>query len=145
MFQLLLDVVLCNGFGIFIGMRVCNLLEMREYNWESIKYINSASGKMKRALFQFTPMSWHRVQWFDSPPKKTKASRVKSCSRSESEATSNGHVEWASVNANGYGSTLSRMASDPQYVWNRVRLVFIVLLLCQVMHLRTTSPLLIAL
>ena len=35
-------------------------------------------------------------------------------------------------NSESYGSRLSRMAGDPQYVWNRIMLVFIILLLCQV-------------
>jgi len=64
--NLFLDVLLCNGLGIFTGMQVCKFLEMREYKWESIKNINSASGKFKRALLQFTPESWTtNVRWLD--------------------------------------------------------------------------------
>ena len=32
-----LDVLICNGFGIYLGMLVCQKLEMRNYYWESIK------------------------------------------------------------------------------------------------------------
>lgn len=35
--SLLLDVIICNGLGIFVGMYACYLLEMRTYKWESIK------------------------------------------------------------------------------------------------------------
>ncbi len=53
--NLVLDVLLCNGLGIFTGMQVCKFLEMREHHWESFKNISSRSGRIKRALLQFTP------------------------------------------------------------------------------------------
>jgi phosphatidylserine synthase 1 len=34
---LILDVLLCNGLGIWIGMQICRKLEMHDYHWESIK------------------------------------------------------------------------------------------------------------
>ena len=61
----MLDVMLCNGLGIWTGMQVCRFLEMREYKWESIKNISGAKGKFKRALLQFTPESWTHVRWLD--------------------------------------------------------------------------------
>jgi len=63
--NLVLDVLVCNGLGIFTGMQVCRFLEMREYKWESIKNISGAKGKFKRALLQFTPESWTHVRWLD--------------------------------------------------------------------------------
>ena len=63
--NLVLDVLICNGLGIFTGMQVCKFLEMREYKWESIKNISGAKGKFKRALLQFTPESWTHVRWLD--------------------------------------------------------------------------------
>ncbi|GAB6019486.1 hypothetical protein CHUAL_001064 [Chamberlinius hualienensis] len=62
---LLLDIILCNGLGIFCGMFICNKLEMRAYNWESIKDIQSTTGKIRRAVLQFTPSSWTHVRWLD--------------------------------------------------------------------------------
>ena len=35
--SLILDVLICNGLGIWIGMEICKKLEMRNYHWESIK------------------------------------------------------------------------------------------------------------
>ena len=32
-----LDVLVCNGLGIWLGMWICRRLEMRNYHWESIK------------------------------------------------------------------------------------------------------------
>ncbi|KAK3754742.1 hypothetical protein RRG08_019902 [Elysia crispata] len=34
---ILLDIVLCNGLGIWLGMWLCRKLEIRDYHWESIK------------------------------------------------------------------------------------------------------------
>lgn len=38
--QVILDILLCNGGGIWLGMTVCRFLEMRTYHWASIKYGN---------------------------------------------------------------------------------------------------------
>ncbi|XP_063866842.1 phosphatidylserine synthase-like isoform X1 [Scylla paramamosain] len=62
---IILDVLLCNGFGIWFGMQVCHLMEMRYYNWESIKDIQTTTGKLKRAVLQFTPESWTAMRWLD--------------------------------------------------------------------------------
>ncbi|XP_047239445.1 phosphatidylserine synthase 1 isoform X2 [Girardinichthys multiradiatus] len=63
--QVILDILLCNGGGIWLGMAVCHFLEMRTYRWASIKEIHSTTGKIKRAVLQFTPASWTYVRWFD--------------------------------------------------------------------------------
>ncbi|XP_004347504.2 phosphatidylserine synthase 1 [Capsaspora owczarzaki ATCC 30864] len=60
---LILDVLVCNGLGIYIGMRLANYLEMRTYNWESISTIPTVSGKLRRAILQFTPVRWTVVRW----------------------------------------------------------------------------------
>ncbi|CAN7998923.1 unnamed protein product [Ixodes hexagonus] len=62
---LVLDVLLCNGLGIFFGMLICDKLEMRSYKWESIKDIQTTTGKIRRAALQFTPASWTHVRWMD--------------------------------------------------------------------------------
>ena len=38
---LVLDVLVCNGLGIWLGMVICRKMEMRNYAWESIRYICS--------------------------------------------------------------------------------------------------------
>uniref|UniRef100_A0A1B0GJG7 Phosphatidylserine synthase n=1 Tax=Lutzomyia longipalpis TaxID=7200 RepID=A0A1B0GJG7_LUTLO len=45
---LILDVVVCNGVGIWCGLKLCKMLEMREYRWISIKHISSTTGKIKQ-------------------------------------------------------------------------------------------------
>ncbi|XP_018333934.1 phosphatidylserine synthase 1 [Agrilus planipennis] len=61
----ILDVLLCNGLGIWCGLFICRKLEMREYKWVGIKDIQSTTGKIKRAVLQFTPESWTSVRWLD--------------------------------------------------------------------------------
>lgn len=62
---ILLDILLCNGLGIWIGLKVCKVLEMREYKWVGLRGISSTTGKIKRAVLQFTPESWTAVRWMD--------------------------------------------------------------------------------
>ncbi|XP_033726565.1 phosphatidylserine synthase 1-like [Pecten maximus] len=61
----ILDVLVCNGLGIWIGMYLCKKLEMRNYHWESIKDIHTTTGKLRRIVLQFTPVSWSDVKWLD--------------------------------------------------------------------------------
>ncbi|KAL0961865.1 hypothetical protein UPYG_G00332640 [Umbra pygmaea] len=63
--QVVLDILLCNGGGIWLGMTVCRYLEMRTYQWASIRDIQTTSGKLKRVVLQFTPASWTYVRWLD--------------------------------------------------------------------------------
>ena len=59
----ILDVVVCNGGGIWLGMIVGQFLELRRYRWESVLEIDSRKKKFKRCLLQFTPESWGRMDW----------------------------------------------------------------------------------
>ncbi|XP_046865044.1 phosphatidylserine synthase 1-like [Xenia sp. Carnegie-2017] len=63
---ILLDIIVCNGLGICVGLYLCKKLEMRTYHWDSIKNIQSTTGKLRRAILQFTPVSWTVVNWTDS-------------------------------------------------------------------------------
>ena len=62
---IILDILLCNGLGIWVGMKLCQYLEMREYKWESIKDMHSTSDRIKRVVLQFTPENWTQVRWLD--------------------------------------------------------------------------------
>ncbi|XP_054757076.2 phosphatidylserine synthase 1-like [Lytechinus pictus] len=62
---IILDILVCNGLGIWVGMKLCRRLEMTEFRWESIKNIPSTSGKIKRAVLQFTPASWTPIRWLE--------------------------------------------------------------------------------
>ncbi len=62
---ILFDILLCNGCGIYMGMKLCKTLEVREFYWESIKDIQGTKGKLKRAVLQFTPQEWSQIRWMD--------------------------------------------------------------------------------
>lgn len=59
----ILDVLLANGIGIFIGMKICKYLSMKTYSWRGIGEIESVQGKLQRSLKQFTPHSWTSFDW----------------------------------------------------------------------------------
>ena len=59
----LLDVLICNWLGIWMGMRVIYWLRMKPYNWRSIQDIPTITGKVKRSVAQFTPYSWTDFNW----------------------------------------------------------------------------------
>ena len=61
--QWLLDVLICNGLGIHVGSALCSYLEMKEYHWRGFMHIPSWSGRLQRAVMQFTPQSWQKVRW----------------------------------------------------------------------------------
>ncbi|CAD6188694.1 unnamed protein product [Caenorhabditis auriculariae] len=60
---LILDVLVCNGLGIWFGLEVCKFFEMRQYHWESIRNIHTNRGRFKRFVMQFTPESWTKLEW----------------------------------------------------------------------------------
>ncbi len=37
----IMDALLCNGFGIYLGMRTLKYLNMKEYNWRGMWTIHS--------------------------------------------------------------------------------------------------------
>lgn len=59
----ILDVLICNWLGIWLGMKTCAYLSMKTYNWRSIKEIPDVKGKVKRTVAQFTPHSWMTFDW----------------------------------------------------------------------------------
>mmetsp|Transcript_2782 Transcript_2782/g.6465 ORF Transcript_2782/g.6465 Transcript_2782/m.6465 type:complete len:468 (+) Transcript_2782:148-1551(+) len=59
----LMDVLLCNGVGIEVGIWICKYLEVKKYHWLSIFDYPTFCGKVNRTILQFTPESWIRVEW----------------------------------------------------------------------------------
>jgi hypothetical protein len=49
--------------GIYVGGKLCEWLELREYTWSSYQQIPSVLGKLKRSALQLTPASWTIVRW----------------------------------------------------------------------------------
>ncbi|XP_004851784.1 phosphatidylserine synthase 2 isoform X1 [Heterocephalus glaber] len=59
----LMDVLVCNGLGIYCGMKTLEWLSLKTYKWQGLWNIPTYKGKMKRIAFQFTPYSWVRFEW----------------------------------------------------------------------------------
>lgn len=54
--QVILDILLCNGGGIWLGMTVCRFLEMRTYCWASIKSVKLTFYDFFKIYFNFWPL-----------------------------------------------------------------------------------------
>lgn len=59
----ILDFVLCNGTGIYCGLKFIKYLSIKQYQWQGVWRIHSYKGKMKRVVGQFTPYSWVKFKW----------------------------------------------------------------------------------
>jgi phosphatidylserine synthase 2 len=69
--HIILDILVCNGIGIWLGHRTVRYLEMKEYDWTGR---SEADPRRRRSLLmrlalQFTPHSWKKYEWdiFNSP------------------------------------------------------------------------------
>lgn len=64
--SLILDVILCNGGGIFLGWATCRSFQMKEYYWgvgdDSRTKTEKFSGFSRFAL-QLTPYTWSVYKW----------------------------------------------------------------------------------
>uniref|UniRef100_A0A6I8P780 Phosphatidylserine synthase n=1 Tax=Ornithorhynchus anatinus TaxID=9258 RepID=A0A6I8P780_ORNAN len=59
----IMDVLICNGLGIYCGMKTVGWLALKTYKWQGLWNIPTYKGKMKRIAFQFTPYSWVKFEW----------------------------------------------------------------------------------
>jgi len=59
----ILDVLICNNIGIFLGMKIVKYLKSKEYHWTSFGQQKTLAGKFKRGLGQFTPHSFDDMKW----------------------------------------------------------------------------------
>ncbi|XP_071509652.1 phosphatidylserine synthase 2-like [Diadema antillarum] len=58
-----MDFLVCNGLGIWLGMKTLNYLNIKTYSWRGLYHIPTYRGKLKRMMLQFTPYSWTRFEW----------------------------------------------------------------------------------
>lgn len=59
----IMDVLICNGFGVYFGMKTCEYLGNKPYHWRGLWNIPTYSGKFQRVAAQFTPYSWTSYNW----------------------------------------------------------------------------------
>lgn len=61
--SIVLDVLVCNWFGIWAGMRTVRYFDGRTYEWVGISRQPNIISKVKRTLGQFTPAQWDKDEW----------------------------------------------------------------------------------
>ncbi|XP_031114265.1 CDP-diacylglycerol--serine O-phosphatidyltransferase 1-like [Ipomoea triloba] len=61
--SIVLDILICNWFGIWAGMRTVRYFDGRTYEWVGISQQPNIIGKVKRTLGQFTPAHWDKDEW----------------------------------------------------------------------------------
>ncbi|XP_071928738.1 CDP-diacylglycerol--serine O-phosphatidyltransferase 1 isoform X5 [Coffea arabica] len=61
--SIVLDILICNWFGIWAGMRTVRYFDGRTYEWVGISRQPNIMGKVKRTLGQFTPARWDKDEW----------------------------------------------------------------------------------
>lgn len=61
--SLILDILLCNGLGIYIGMKLVNFLVVVPWETRLLSECHSQRDKLLRMLKQFTPRSYIKYEW----------------------------------------------------------------------------------
>ncbi|GFT57127.1 phosphatidylserine synthase 2 [Nephila pilipes] len=59
----LMDALICNGLGIYLGMITLKYLSMKPYHWRGLWLIPTYKGKLQRIAAQFGPHSWIQFDW----------------------------------------------------------------------------------
>lgn len=59
----ILDVLVCNFLGIYLGMKTVRFFEGQTYNWTGIKRAKGLSGSFRRSVMLFTPASVDLYYW----------------------------------------------------------------------------------
>jgi len=59
----ILDVLICNWFGTYIGMKTCQYFEVKPYEWRGFRQTRGIRSKAKRVLTQFSPHDFTAFKW----------------------------------------------------------------------------------
>lgn len=59
----IMDFLICNTLGIYMGMKTLRYLSLKPYHWQGIWNIRSYREKMSRLGAQFMPYSWTDFDW----------------------------------------------------------------------------------
>ncbi|KAJ7069355.1 phosphatidyl serine synthase-domain-containing protein [Mycena amicta] len=60
----ILDVLLCNWLGTYLGMKVCTYLEVKPYSWRGLRQTRGLRSKAKRVISQFSPHDFTAFNWW---------------------------------------------------------------------------------
>lgn len=58
-----LDVLVCNWLGTYLGMKTCQYFEVKHYEWRGIRQTRGLRSKAKRAMQQFSPHDFTDFKW----------------------------------------------------------------------------------
>merc|ERR1712000_354487 len=61
--HIIIDILICNGLGAWLGLQVCQYLEMQDYDWAGIRASRGARRKLVRVAQQLLPASWEHYEW----------------------------------------------------------------------------------
>ncbi|WVZ72000.1 hypothetical protein U9M48_020526 [Paspalum notatum var. saurae] len=61
--SIVLDILICNWFGIWAGMKTVRYFDGRTYEWVGLSRQPNIISKVKRTLGQFTPAQWDKDEW----------------------------------------------------------------------------------
>ncbi|KAI9452451.1 phosphatidylserine synthase 2 [Russula earlei] len=59
----LLDVLICNWLGTYIGMKTCQYFEVKHYTWRGFRQSRGIGSKTKRVITQFSPHDFTAFHW----------------------------------------------------------------------------------
>lgn len=59
----ILDVLICNWLGTYLGMKFCQYFEVKQYSWRGLHEIQTYRGKVKRSVQQLSPSDWTKFSW----------------------------------------------------------------------------------
>ncbi|KAL5219896.1 hypothetical protein ABZP36_024609 [Zizania latifolia] len=62
--SIVLDILICNWFGIWAGMKTVRYFDGRTYEWVGLSRQPNIISKVKRTLSQFTPAQWDKDEWY---------------------------------------------------------------------------------
>ncbi|KAI5827386.1 PSS-domain-containing protein [Schizophyllum commune Tattone D] len=61
--QWLLDVLICNWLGTWVGMKICQYFEVKPYEWRGFRQSRGFRSKAKRVVSQFSPHDFTAFKW----------------------------------------------------------------------------------
>ncbi|KAI5123136.1 hypothetical protein M0805_000839 [Coniferiporia weirii] len=59
----ILDVLLCNWLGTYLGMKTCQYFEVKYYEWRGLRQSRGFRSKTKRVITQFSPHDFTAFKW----------------------------------------------------------------------------------
>lgn len=59
----ILDVLICNWLGTYLGMKACQYFEVKHYTWRGFRQSRGIRSKTKRVLTQFSPHDFTAFNW----------------------------------------------------------------------------------